>query len=326
MNAPHIRIEPDEERHLALNYEVWATKLRDDCAGANSEATVAARIEVLLAQLLAHKDVTYEPIREEGVLVASSRKRIDSQFGAVVTEFKKEISTESGWDDATNQLIRYIESKVSEPGLRDEYVGIVTDGKRIRFVLFDRGVPKSERPGMIDGPRLRRWVESLVALERKGLTASNLVDDFSILDPGPAKLGRHLAVAFYKALEEPSQKTSMLRKEWKRLFAVAVDHTDFPTEHFDAYRKALGYYPGIDIDHAHALFALQSAYAVVVKLVALRVLSEMYLRTPGVTFHELAEFDSDRLRVEMERLENGHLLRDLQIDNLLEGDFFFMVH
>src|SRR5690606_28576 len=150
----------------------------------------------------------------------------------------------------------------------------------------------------------------------------NLVEDFAVLDATDESAGRRLALACYNSLGTPTKKTWMLRKEWQRLFAQSVDHRKTPEAHVEAYRAAFGFSQDVQVDHTRALFALQTTYAIIVKLVALRVLSEVRFGKAIVQFHELAALPSEELRRELERLENGHLLRDLQIDNLLEGDFF----
>lgn len=317
INRKHPRHE--KGAWLVVDYAALAELMVAKCSGANSEMTVAARIEEILRDALKELGVEYEPTREQRVI---QRGRIDSLFGAVVTEYKKEITSQAEWDKHTQQLVDYIEQIAPDPAFRDEHLGIVTDGKQIRFVLFDGGVAKPETPAPIDAQHLRRWVESLATLRRRGLRPQNLVDDFAVVDAKPDGFGRKLALACYNALGQPTKKTGMLRTEWQRLFAQSVDHRKTPKAHLNAYRKALGLPPKAKIDPTRALFALQTTYAIILKLVALRVLSEMRLQTAAIRFHELSALDSDHLRQEMERLENGHLLRDLQIENLLEGDFF----
>lgn len=302
-----------------VNFEEQARELVRRCSRANSETTVASRIEEILRDVLKEYGIDYQPIREKRVV---RRGRIDSIFGAVVTEYKKRIENPAEWEEATGQLIEYIEGLAPEADLRDQYLGVVTDGRQVRFVVFDGGKAKIETPAPIDAHQLRRWVESLAALHRRGLTADNLVEDFAVLDATDESAGRRLALACYNSLGTPTKKTWMLRKEWQRLFAQSVDHRKTPEAHVEAYRAAFGFSQDVQVDHTRALFALQTTYAIIVKLVALRVLSEVRFGKAIVQFHELAALPSEELRRELERLENGHLLRDLQIDNLLEGDFF----
>jgi hypothetical protein len=301
--------------------------LRAACAAANSEMTVATRCEAALIPLLAAHGVEYTPQRE---LRVTSRGRIDSQFGAVITEYKASLAGESAWERAALQLIGYVEALTggdenpspADLALRDTYVGVLTDGQRLAFVTFEGGRACREQPGALDGIRLRRYVESLVALGRRGLTQDNLVEDFATVRAGDPALGRRLAMACYEALGQATPKTGMLQSEWQRIFAQSVDHQALPAEHSEAFREALDLPPDMPVDASRALFALQTAYAIVVKLVAARVLSDVHVGADLLGFDRLAERDNDGLRTVMAQLEEGGLLRTYGLENLLEGDFF----
>lgn len=75
---------------MGADYEQTAAGLRAKCDQANSETTIAARIEAILHDLLRERGIEYEPVREKRVI---KRGRIDSQFGAVITEYKMELRT-----------------------------------------------------------------------------------------------------------------------------------------------------------------------------------------------------------------------------------------
>jgi hypothetical protein len=301
-------------------YAPAADALRRACAQANSEMTVAARFEAALVPLLADHGVAYAPTRERRVV--ATRRRIDSQFGAVVTEYKERLAGPADWDAATSQLIGYVESLAPDPAARDPYVGVVTDGQMLRFVTFEGGQARAEHPGAVDGLRLRRYVETLVALGRRGLTPANLVEDFATVEAAEPALGRRLAQACYEALGTATTKTGMLQSEWQRIFAQSVDHHEIPASHAEAFRAALELPEGAPVDARRALFALQSAYALVVKLVAARVLSELRVGARVLAFDRWASASGEDLRRHMEQLEDGYLLREYGLENLLEGDFF----
>lgn len=301
-------------------YAQAADALRRACAKANSEMTVATRFEATLVPLLAEHGVAYAPQRERRVV--STRRRIDSQFGAVITEYKESLRSDLDWEAATAQLVGYVESLAPEPADRDPYVGVVTDGQMLRFVTFEGGVARPEHPGSVDGLRLRRYVETLVALGRRGLTPSHLVEDFATVGALAPALGRRLAQACYEALGTATAKTGMLQSEWQRIFAQSVDHHEIPSAHAEAFREALDLPPDAPVDARRALFGVQSAYAIIVKLVAARVLSELRVGTTVLRFDRWATSTGEDLRRSMEELEDGYLLREYGLENLLEGDFF----
>lgn len=307
---------------LPPDYDAAARDVVSACERTANEAEVAARIETQLVPLLAAHGVAFEPRREVRVVARSAR--MDSQFGAVVTEYKAKLAGDPAWAAATAQLVGYLADVVPNAQDRDGWVGAVTDGRWIRFVTFEAGQPRPEAPAPLDGPRLRRYVETLVALGRRGLNQGHLVEDFGAVQAPPGGLGRGLASACWAALGQPTAKTGMLHTEWRRLFARSVDHRAAPAAHAEAYREALGLPPGTgDVDAARALFALQTSYAIVVKLVAARVLGELRLEGQAAfRFDALAAASDEALRGFMAELEDGHLLRATGLENLLEGDFF----
>ncbi len=303
-----------------IDYERIAAHLGGACDRAASETEVAARIETAVAGLLAVHGVDYAPRREARVV--ATRRRIDSQFGAVITEYKQRLTSPGAWTEATEQLVGYLRDVAPVVADRDAHVGVVTDGRQIRFVGFEGGEPRAEHPGPLDGPRLRRYVETLVALGRRGLTQEHLVEDFATERPGAGGLGAGLAGACWAALGVATPKTGMLHTEWRRLFARSVDHHEAPAGHLAAYREALALPGDALVDAGRALFALQTGYAIVVKLVAAHVLGELRLGGAALRFDVLAAAPDGELRRFMAELEDGHLLRASGLENLLEGDFF----
>src|SRR5690606_34806827 len=81
-----------------VNFEEQARELVRRCSRANSETTVASRIEEILRDVLKEYGIDYQPIREKRVV---RRGRIDSIFGAVVTEYKKRIENPAEWEEVS---------------------------------------------------------------------------------------------------------------------------------------------------------------------------------------------------------------------------------
>lgn len=120
-------------------------------------------------------------------------------------------------------------------------------------------------------------------------------------------------------------KTQMLRSEWEELFRLA--HEDQSQQkRIQDRRKILSDMFGIPISEAvpeyKALFSLHTAYAIILKMIAYRVVSDVRLKTVLQSFKSLINADSDALRAFCATLEDGELFREIGILNLLEGDFF----
>lgn len=71
-----------------------------------------------------------------------------------------------------------------------------------------------------------------------------------------------------------------------------------------------------------ALFALQTAYVIIVKIVGYRIASIVRYDKSFIDFESLSSFDNNALRLQLVSLEEGAIFRNYGITNLLEGDFF----
>lgn len=94
--------------------------------------------------------------------------------------------------------------------------------------------------------------------------------------------------------------------------------------------KALGKLFDIEIKDTEmdykALFVLQTTYAIIVKLIACKVITKISgsNQEEVVYFSDLTQIDSNRLREFMGNLEEGYTFSIGGIRNLLEGDFFMV--
>jgi hypothetical protein len=117
----------------------------------------------------------------------------------------------------------------------------------------------------------------------------------------------------------------MLLEEWEQLFKLAHDDQS-QQKRIEERRKALA---GIFLheiqtvaEEYRGLFALHTAYAIVLKLIAYRVVSDLKFGEPLKKFKSELRAGSSELRAFCEELEDGEIFRKLGILNLLEGDFF----
>ena len=120
-------------------------------------------------------------------------------------------------------------------------------------------------------------------------------------------------------------KTQMLYDEWRQLFNLAHDDISKQQAIIDR-RKSLEFLFGRcfqqNDDEYKALFCIQTAYAIIVKSLAFKVISRIRYHQELVNFNNLIDYDSDTLRQQLEYFENGAIFREYGITNLLEGDFF----
>lgn len=292
-------------------------------ARANSEATIAAAFESRLRDALKWHAISFDPTREVHIssrMINRSRGRADSRFQNVVCEYKKSL-TASNKDAAVQQLTGYIRGLAQQENQPlDRYVGYVTDGQKLIFVGQGTSFPDGNSIGQVTGRSLRELVQVYLSIHKKNLSAENLLADFAVSEEGSPS--RRLARALYCALEHPSEKTFMLHSEWERLFRLAGHNENNLRRIRERNSVLAAVFDGLGkLDHARAVFGLQTAYTLIIKMVAFNTVSGVVLGK-SATFGELRRLDSDALRGTLESVENGEIFSQLGIRNLLEGDFF----
>ncbi|PTG17376.1 Eco57I restriction-modification methylase domain-containing protein, partial [Staphylococcus chromogenes] len=76
-----------------------------------------------------------------------------------------------------------------------------------------------------------------------------------------------------------------------------------------------------------ALFSLQTTYAIIIKLIACKLLNKRLTNSENIKyFNDLTVVTSDELKEFLEKIEDGYSFSDNGIYNLLEGDFFSWYH
>lgn len=258
-----------------------------------------------------------------------AKGRIDSRVGAVVIEYKHstKLTSASAQQSATNQISNYLTSLPKQPG--QSLIGLVTDGVKAQVVNCDEHGSITAGPfEALNSSHIEHVIRSALLLDKTALTPDNLVKDFcKSRATGPSVVGR-LVAALYKALStEPTDRAKMLFSEWQTLFRLAHDDAS-KQEAIIQRRTALGaaleisIEPGDNQTEYRALYALQTAFAIIVKIVALKVISAVRNDSDLISFEDLAAADNTAIRGKLDRLEAGDVFRDMGFGNLLEGDFF----
>lgn len=227
-------------------------------------------------------------------------------------------------DKATIQLKEYIEGLYIKDTNID-YLGIVTGGIFIKFIRLEKGIFFEESLKAIESDDIDRLIKAILSLEKVALNSKNLVEDFKL---SKGKVSKSLSIELNDALlSNKCDKTNMLFQEWKELFKLShEDKSKQKTiqERRIALEEALDrrFHNGTDEEYK-AMFAIQTTYAIIVKTIALKVISNIYFnKSSNCNFYELAITDNEDLKLKMQSLEDGDLFKDLGFTNLLEGDFF----
>lgn len=293
---------------------------------AENEATVVSGFEIQLYGFVDNiLGLKILPTKEKHVGTERhiAKGRIDSKVGALIIEFKHSsaLKTESQQKKATEQLISYLKGLNSEDGIN--YKGLITDGIVIKFVSIQDGLIKEEPFQSLTYRAMDRIIRDIVLLEQKALTPQNLVKDFYNSEDDSIAL--ELVHNLYESLKDPSVKTMQLFEEWKELFRLAHDDKSKQQaieDRRDALSKIIGHKVHDNTDEYKILYALQTSYAIIIKLVAFNVLSKIKFNINLLDYNRLSGMDSETLRSKISEIEDGGIFRDLGMWNIFEGDFF----
>lgn len=293
---------------------------------AENEASIVSIFELELFSFI--KDtlgLKYYPEKEKTINTERhvTKGRIDSKIGALVIEFKhtSKLKTIEHKDKASSQLIDYLNGLNKKHSL--DYYGIVTDGTQCKVITIENGVINEGAFEKLSPKHIDRIIRSIVLLDKVALTPENLVKDFCESDHS---LSNKLTFCLFSTLKEhPTGRSLMLFNEWKELFRLAHDDNS-KQKAIEDRKKSLEDVIGEELktneDEYLALYAIQTTYAIIVKVIAYKVISKIRFNKSLIDFNKLSETDFDTLRHQMNSLEEGAIFRSLGIGNLLEGDFF----
>jgi hypothetical protein len=294
------------------------------------EANFRREAEASLEELVSEHGITLDK-RFERVL--ETRGRADAVFNRLIVEWEPPGAlaahvTHRGNRHAVEQLRGYITAIAAEERQAlDRLAGIACDG---RFMIFARYRAEQwivDEPLPVDQLSAEQLLETIVAAQSgRALTADNLLRDFG----SRTLLTRQLASRLLDRLDEllghdPDGFAARLYRQWETFFAVATGVVGEGEQLKADARRALATVFGRrarDIDAARALFALQTYFALVTKLLALLALSLYVEGVATLDLDELAVAGDDDLFEELEALQRGVPFRKAGLANVVEPDVF----
>lgn len=295
---------------------------------AQNEATIESYFDCVLfhffKEVFGRLGYEYHPLKE--VTIETSRHitkgRADTAIGALIIEFKqpKTLNTIEKQNKAVSQISDYMLGLT----LESELVGFVTDGTKGCFVTRDSSGIILEAFSELNASVMDRLIQSIVKLSKTALSSKSLVKDFCC--SGHSSTGIKLANSLYSTLStNMTDRTAMLFNEWKELFNLS--HDDISKQQAIIDRKiALQNVFQVEFtkkdEEYKALFALQTAYVIIVKIVAYRIISLIRYNSSFIDFDAISNTPTESLRSQLASLEEGAIFRDYGMLNLLEGDFF----
>ncbi|RZK26352.1 MAG: hypothetical protein EOO43_03070, partial [Flavobacterium sp.] len=295
---------------------------------AKNEASIATIFELSVYSFI-HEifHLKIYPVKELAVQTERHIKkgRIDSKVGAFVIEYKhfSKLKTIEQRHSASSQLTNYLLALSKQSN--SEYIGLITDGLNCQYITVGNNEVRSVSSyDKLGDYHLRELVKNYVTADQVALTPENLVNDFC--NPPKASIANKLTKELFYTLSTAStHRSSMLFKEWKELFKLAHDDISKQKaieERKEALAKIIDT-PIKSVDEEYlALYALQTTYAIIVKVIAYKVISKIQFKRSLIQFNEFTEVKFETLRKQLDELEQGAIFRDMGIGNLLEGDFF----
>jgi len=283
---------------------------------AKTEEDLRIGFEKLLDPIRTELDLKSTPKYEKSVYSGRS----DAVHGQVIIEYEppRSFSSKRNIEHACEQLVKYLSDEAKETKLT-QLVGVGFDGKQIFFVQY----PSLSIRGPYDfNPEsARTFLIHLRALSRLPLAAENLAQKF-----GPqSELAPKVVSAFANALEYWGDQTHIRTffNEWKRLFGIVYGE-QFTGGHQVKESEALSrlYKVGPETDFQELLFSVHTYFAFLMKLIAAELLTLREASFGSSFASELAHISDDKLKQQLEDIENGGIYARKGITNFLEGDFF----
>lgn len=178
----------------------------------------------------------------------------------------------------------------------------------------------------MDARSCEQLLDTLIAAQTgKALTAQNLLREF-----GPdTQLARQLSRALVDELrtelgQNPEALPSQMYRQWETLFAVATgvvgEGAQLKSDARTALARVFGLRPP-QLEPAQGLFALQTYFSIVTKLIALLALS-LWVEGVELDLDEMAVGGDAELAEDMAELQRGAPFRKAGLANVVEPDVF----
>ncbi|MCZ2356644.1 MAG: SAM-dependent DNA methyltransferase [Bacteroidia bacterium] len=269
-------------------------------------------------------DLRFDP-RDEVIL---ANGRADTVFNRLILEYKKPnvIKPDNGKNRALiSQVQGYIEDLSKEERWKEErLLGVAFDGN---YFLYVRKVKRwiEEEPEPVTEKSVEKFLLTLEKLTSKAaLVPDNLIRDFAVGTDSRNYLAAKTIRAFYSALKDGYvERVKVFFEQWALQFAEvhgAIENKKFDSKTlFESY--GFKKQEQKDFDFLAFFFALDTYYAILMKLLAYQVVGFYTLKNiSGLPLAEWESLDSDTLRERLNELEEGGIFHQLGIRNFLEGD------
>lgn len=248
--------------------------------------------------------------------------RIDAVINNLVVEYKhhSKLKSKKDIENAYTQVEDYLRALYINERVR--YDAILTDGLHIAYFSFIGDQLQHTPLRAMTITDVRTLLLAVMNNHHKKLSPQNVVRDFSIQTQVSSTTKTLAKTLFNQLTDHLTEKSLMLLSEWQSLIHLSIEDNGKSAD-IEKRQRDLSAVFGTTIDDTsteyRALFALHTTYAIVVKLIACKLLEELGDRD---TRTSLANMPSKQMQQFFQRMEDGRGFHNNGVKNLLEGDFF----
>lgn len=255
----------------------------------------------------------------------TSSGRIDAIMNNLIIEYKHHSALRSSNEilSAFQQVEEYLIALYKHEKIKHD--AILTDGLRISYFSFVGDGVRHTALKVLESSDVEIIIKAVLNNNTKKFEPVNIVNDFAI-SPLSDSVSKSIAlILFDLLLNNLTAKSDMLYSEWKALMHLSVDDNgksrDIEKRRYDL--TSIFRFPVDNPETEYkALFALQTTYAIIVKLIACKVVDRLNFNSDTNGYHDLISLTSQKLLSFFLNIEDGYSYSSKGIRNFLEGDFF----
>ena len=255
----------------------------------------------------------------------SGRGRLDAVVNSLIIEYKhnSKLKSQRQKSEATEQVIDYLVALYKKDKIK--YSAILTDGLYISYFSFLGETVEHTKLRVISVDDIDVIVKAILNNSTKKFDPVNIVRDFSVSSHSESESRKFSRVLFEALSNNCTEKTEMLYEEWKGLMHLSVEDNGKSGD-IEKRRHDLSAIFATEVKDAEteykALYALQTTYAVIVKLIACKVVDSLRFHDEAREYRDLVDLNSEKLQRFLQQMEDGYSYSNMGIRNFLEGDFF----
>lgn len=254
-----------------------------------------------------------------------SSGRIDAIMNNLIIEYKHHSALRSinEISSAFQQVEEYLAALYKNNGTKHD--AILTDGLKIAYFSFVGEEIRHTALKVLESSDIDVIIRAVLNNNTKKFEPLNIVRDFAVSSLSDS-VSKSIAITLFRLLlNNITTKSDMLYSEWKSLMHLSIDDNgksrDIEKRRNDLSSIFLSPIDNPEVEYK-ALFALQTTYAIIVKLIACKVVDRLNFNSDTNGYHDLVNLTSEKLLSFFLNIEDGYSYSSKGIRNFLEGDFF----